>query len=167
MLAEKIMNLGVGVMGLALLFAGCGPLPPSIPKEPIYRSAIRQLPPKATYHRLRWAHLPDLKPLHVSAPRDEVPSVLPILNLDVKDVTLEEAGRVLAATTRYATYCTSSIAKRKISLNAVGTIDELAAQLGKQAQVHSYVDHDNREIRFLTEEGSTQVSSEEISENEH
>jgi hypothetical protein len=69
--------------------------------------------------------------------------------LSLKNATLEETARVLAATARYSSYTAPSIAKNKISVTNLGTIDELARIIESKARVQVVVDHENREVRFL------------------
>jgi hypothetical protein len=50
---------------------------------------------------------------------------------------------------RYSSYTAPSIAKNKISVKNLGTIDELARIIEGTAKVKVVVDHVNREVRFL------------------
>lgn len=127
--------------------------PVAPPPEPTYRVAMRQLPPKPTYHRLRWVQLPETMPYNADQLGDEVPAISPIISIDLNDSTLEEAARVLAATGRYSSYCAGAIAKQKISIKAVGTLDEIAAEIAKRAHIDTSIDHENHEVRFLAKEG--------------
>jgi hypothetical protein len=72
-----------------------------------------------------------------------------VFQLSLKNTTLEETARVLAATARYSSYTAPSIAKEKISVTNLGTIDELARIIESKARVQVVVDHENREVRFL------------------
>jgi hypothetical protein len=75
--------------------------------------------------------------------------------MNLKNATLEEASRSLAATAQYASYCSSLIAKQKISFNQLGTLDELAEAISRQAGIRVVVDHEGQAIRFLPQEAET------------
>jgi hypothetical protein len=55
----------------------------------------------------------------------------------------------LAATARYSSFTSPSIAADKISVKNIGTIDELARIIESKARVQVVVDHENRDVRFL------------------
>jgi sulfite reductase beta subunit-like hemoprotein len=76
-----------------------------------------------------------------------------VFQLNLKNVSMEEAARVLAATSRYQSYTDPSIAKQKITIENLGTIDELARLIERKAQVQVVVDHAGREVRFLPATG--------------
>jgi hypothetical protein len=76
-----------------------------------------------------------------------------VFHLALKNATLEETARVLAATSRYSSYTAPSIASEKISVDNLGTIDELAQIIGSKAHVQVVVDHQNKEVRFLAARG--------------
>jgi hypothetical protein len=56
---------------------------------------------------------------------------------------------VLAATARYSSYTASSIADENITIESIGTIDELGIEIGILAGIHVVVDHKHKEVRFL------------------
>ena len=70
-------------------------------------------------------------------------------DIDFGDATLEEAARILGQSARYASYCASSIADQRITLSTLGTLDELAHALAREAKVQVVVDHHNHEVRFI------------------
>jgi hypothetical protein len=72
-----------------------------------------------------------------------------VFHLSLKNATLEETARVLAATARYSSYAAPSIASERISVDNLGTIDELAAIIESKAHVQVFIDHQNKEVRFL------------------
>jgi len=77
------------------------------------------------------------------------PAIRPVFHFAIKDATLEETARVLAALARYSSFTAPSIAKRQFSSENLGTIDELAQIIGRKAQIEVIVDHENKEVRFL------------------
>lgn len=145
--------LAVAVMGALV---GCSAdLPPAVKGEPeVYTIHTRKLPPEPVYNRIRWGNPPDI------APSRELPlaaegHVIPVITMNLKNATLEEASRSLAATAQYASYCSSLIAKQKISFNQLGTLDELAEAISRQAGIRVVVDHEGQAIRFLPQEAET------------
>jgi len=83
------------------------------------------------------------------------PSLRTVFQLSLKDATLEETARVLAATARYSSYTAPSIAEQKTSIRNIGTIDELGRIIENKAQVQVVVDHENKEVRFLAAEAQS------------
>lgn len=139
--------------GLALIIlTACGPAvkewEPSKAKTRVSSVAFRQLPPEPVYNTVRWVHLPEPLPSR-ELPLSDAPQIRPVFHMQLKNVTLEEAAHLLAASVRYGSYCASSIAKKRVSINALGTTDELAAQIASQARVDIYVDHVNQQVRVL------------------
>ena len=142
-----------GVFLIALSFSGCSALTshqdPEVEKPiEVYQVANRQLPPKQVYNRLRWVHLPQPLPEKVGAVPTES-YILPIVQLELEDATLQEAVDALAATTSYQSYCENRIANKKITIKALGTIDELVEKISKEAGILAEVDHDTQSIRFM------------------
>jgi hypothetical protein len=75
--------------------------------------------------------------------------ISPVLHYKVQDVTLKEAALVLASTTRYRSYCSSLIADQRLTLDGLGTLDELADEIETLAGIQVVVDHEHKEVRFL------------------
>jgi hypothetical protein len=113
-----------------------------------YGVSVRQLPPQPVYNRLRLVYLPDPSPSSHDYQTSSL-SIKPTFEYEMNDATLEQAARVLADMNRYSSYTSSIIANNKITLATVGTIDEIAGQLAKEADIKIVVDHDNKEVRFL------------------
>lgn len=149
------LRMLVGISWLIVLegIAGCGPTlkewEPDTKSTRIYTVAFRQLPPEPVYNRLRWVHLPEpLPPRELSASAS--PNLEPVFSVQLRNVTLEEAAKALAQAAHYDSFCLSSIAKQRVTLNSLGTLPELAEQLGEKAGVHVTIDPWSRQIRFLT-----------------
>ena len=113
-----------------------------------YGMAYRQLPPQPVYNRLRWVQLPEVLPARNVA-ETSAPSIRPIYHLDMKDATLEEVSRTLAAIPRYSSYCSSRIATRKVTINRLGTFDELVGEISSSANITVQVDDEGKTVRFL------------------
>jgi len=157
---EDLMNLlmHIAVITLGGTLFGCGPSLPqwqSKPERITYSVATRQIPPETPYNRLTWVRAPDNLPQRelpdVTGPDAAAasPLVLPVVEFSVRSITLEEAARVLAATTRYEAYAASSIAGRRITMHRLGTVDELAEEIAKSAGIQVVVNHATRTIHFL------------------
>jgi hypothetical protein len=141
---------------LAIVCGACGapkayePLDGS--KRTVFLSAVRTHGPEPVYSRTRWVLPPETLPAREDTSgraSSEGPTLRPVFHLALKGTTLEETARVLAAMARYSSYTAPSIAKNKISVQNLGTIDELARIIERTAKVKVVVDHVNREVRFL------------------
>ena len=158
-----------------LMLAGCfgginKPEWQPIPKKKIAFPADRQAPAQPIYNRLRFVNLPEPMPGAIAS--NDRPLMLPVVQLSVKDQSLEEVGTLLAQSARYSVYCASSLAHQKLSLEGLGTIDELAEQVAKKASVKIVVDHSSREVRITTKApvqpdfAEVKVTN-EVTDNEH
>lgn len=125
----------------------------------LFLPSMRTVGAEPVYSRTRWGHPPEILPQRErpgSSDSDLAkagPSLRPVFQLSLKNASLEEAARVLAATSRYSSYTDPSIAKQKITIENLGTIDELAALIGRKAQIQVIVDHAGKEVRFLAPTG--------------
>ncbi len=144
------MNLHFSaMMALCSLLGACGPTtqewtPAKKPKA--YLVSYRQTAPQPTYNRLTWVNSPDVLPSK-ELPQRPGERIMPIFHLELKNTPVDEAALVIAGTSRYTSTCSSSDCKHKVSLNTLGTTDELAEELAKKSGMHVIVDHDNGEIR--------------------
>jgi hypothetical protein len=77
------------------------------------------------------------------------PALRPVFHLEIKNASLEETARVLAALSRYSSYTAPSIATKKFSIENLGTIDELGELIARKAAIQVVVDHENKEVKFL------------------
>lgn len=157
---KLLANLSLTAATLVLTLAGCSSRPGITNSERghAYRVSFRQLPPEPVYNRVSFSQLPEVMPSR-DLPNSDAGVISPMVHLDLKNSTLEEASSVLAAVSRYTSYCASSIAKQRISMNTLGTVDELADQISKEANIKVVVDHDARQVRFLT--GTVSAESED------
>lgn len=151
--------------GLAILFGACvisavgcaGPKPYepySMTQRTIFMPSYRTVAPEPVYARTRWVRAPDVLPQRdisgvTDLPLRDSPSLRPVFELSVKDASLEETARILAAMARYSSYTAPSIAANTISVKNLGTIDELGRIIERKAQVQVIIDHENKEVRFL------------------
>ncbi|MCB9030747.1 MAG: hypothetical protein H6619_06815 [Deltaproteobacteria bacterium] len=131
-----------------LSLAGCSSKKAAPEPDPTFSIAKRQVAPDPTYNRLRWANLPDVIP---GEPKisEGTPYLFPVMHFELKNGTLEEAAQMLASTARYASYCSSSLADKKISIDTLGTIHDVAQSIAQKAQIDVVIDHDTRQVRFV------------------
>jgi hypothetical protein len=147
------------IIGLSLVTAtGCGGPkdyePYSTSQRTIFMPSVRTVGPEPVYARTRWVRPPDNLPRRETASNAdsqvrETPSLRTVFELSLHETSLEETARILAATARYSSYTSPSIASEKISIKNLGTIDELARIIESKAQVQVVIDHENKEVRFL------------------
>jgi hypothetical protein len=167
------------IAAIGLTLSACGPTVKewSPDRQKVgYAQAYRQLPPQPVYNRLRWVYAPEVLPARETSSESSAPTIMPVFHLDLKNATLEEAARTLAATTRFSSYCSSTIADRKISINRLGTVDELAGEIAGAAGITVQIDRQSQTVRFLpklapqpeftTEESSQKVSDSQVLRNE-
>jgi len=149
------------LVGVIALLSGCpaGPKdyePYSTSNRTIFMPSFRSAAPEPAYARTRWAHVPEVLPQR-EMPGDDKreggpdtgPALRPVFQLTLKNASLEETARVLAALARYSSYTSPSIALNTFSIENLGTIDELGQTIGEKAGIQVVVDHDNKEVRFL------------------
>jgi hypothetical protein len=139
------------VITLVSLAAGCSSQsgiwkPDTKPK--VFSIATRQLPPEATYSRLRWVRPEQVLPNAESESDELTPHIFPISHFSVKDSRLDESILVFAALNRYKSQCASSIAGKKITLDIIGNEHEIASAIEQQAGIKVHIDHDRKLIRF-------------------
>lgn len=149
---KQAFKAGALITQLILMFGSLGLVGCSTPqpRTETYKVAFRQSPPQPVYNRLRWVRPPDVKPAR-GLPQAEAPRINPIFHLAIDNGTLEEVSLALAAMARYQSYCSSLVAEKRISIQSLGTLDELADEVATLSGVHVVVDHPSREIRFLAQ----------------
>lgn len=146
MRASKYLHFVTSVLVAGAI--GCGPTSSVEKPRKEFLVTTRQHAPEPVYNRVTMARVPEVLPAR-EVVYDNAPRVLPVIHLELKGVTLETVSQTLAGSARYRSYCAASIANKKFSIDALGTIDELADIISKKANVYVSVDHVNREVRFL------------------
>ncbi|MCB0328497.1 MAG: hypothetical protein KDD70_02505 [Bdellovibrionales bacterium] len=139
-----------------LLLGGCSSKEPIPEKEIVYRVSDRQLPPEDTYNRLRWVHLPETHPvrnLELVKHRNR-PKLLPVVHFTIEDGSICDAATMLAGLGRYSSYCSSLLKEKKISLNTLGTMEEIGLMIEEAHGISVVIDHENREVRFLSQQSA-------------
>jgi hypothetical protein len=139
------------MLAVIIAASGCSTHDMPTSERKLFGISVRRNEPQPVYKRTRLAYLPAPLPVARSL-RTSPPLILPVMHFELADASLEEAAKLLGDTSRYSSYCASTIADKRISLTALGTIDELAQAIAKIAKIETVVDHHNREIRFLAGE---------------
>jgi hypothetical protein len=153
---KVLITIAFAVMTLS----GCSSSKPVPPKKEVSKAfpvANRQLAPEPVYSRTRWVQLPEVLPasganaLKPAKSRQalEKPMMFQVINFELDDGTLKEAAQMLAASSRYQAFCDPSFAEKKISINMLGTIHEIANKISEASGVDILIDHTNREVRFV------------------
>ena len=145
------MKKFLAIIVISLVGSACSPSADVPPAKRIYQIAEQQLPHEATYSRLRWAHLPATQPAPaLQRASDSVrPRLLPIVHLSIENKSLCDAASALASMMRYTSYCSSQLREETTSVEALGTIYELAEKIADNHIVKIVIDEENKEIRFL------------------
>ena len=115
-----------------------------------YYSQVRQLPPEPVYDRLRYVALPQPLPESDVSKVQSESAITPTFSLSVTNSNLEKTGSALAGLVHYRSYVSAPISDQPFSVSAFGTIDQIADQIARDANINVTVDHATREIRFLT-----------------
>ena len=139
----------LSLTALCAVAAGCGPgikeyKPDS--KAHAYIISYRQTPPQRVYNRLRWVNSPDLLPSK-ELPESAAQRIEPVYHVQLKSTPVDEAALIIAGTARYTSRCSSSDCKQKVSINSLGTTEELAEELARQSGMRVVVDDTKGEIR--------------------
>lgn len=157
----------ISLLLLGLALAGCWPTGKTWEpgdKKKVFGATHQQLAPEPVYNRLRWVQLPSvMPPENIEASSEKY---FPVVHLELKSARLDEAAKTLASLSRYHSYCAATIADRRISINALGTMDELAARIADQEKIEVVVDNDGKEVRFLARNVQPAFSNNEVSGHE-
>ena len=137
---------------LAISIAGCGAVKEWEPhkERTTYYSQVRQLPPEPVYDRLRYANLPQPLPDPDTAKMQSEGTITPTFSLAITNSNLDRTATALADLVHYRSYVSAQVSDQPFSISAYGTIDEIADQIARDANINVSVDHATREIRFLT-----------------
>lgn len=143
--STKSLVLGIG-LSLVLLLCSCSKKEVFQRQVEEYRPVTRKEAPEPVYGRVTWAHLP--KPVAPKAVQN-APYLLPVVSFDLVDSNLEEAIEALAQTMGYDRHYPKSVAKRKVSIKMVGTLEEVLAEIVKQAKVTARFEHERKLVRVF------------------
>lgn len=104
--------------------------------EPVYSQSMEVRPPEPIPEPPRDSH--------------RAHRLMPVMQVNISNQSIGQAAQILADSYQYGNYCSPIVADRLISLRAIGTLDELAAQFAEIGQIKVTVDHENRELRVLS-----------------
>ena len=161
-MTRSTMALGI-FLTCAMFATGCSDLKPYEPhkERKNFFYPTRQNAPEPVYNRVKLVHLPSPLPGR-SYEREGLTPTPPLLHLELIKASLEEAAQALATANNYSSYCSSFIAKRPITIDVEGTVEEIADKIAVQEHINAIVDHENHEIRFIADT-SVPVPSESAS----
>ena len=138
----------IGMILITLTGCGSSKSKANLEAPKVYKIATRQHAPELVYNPVRWVRPPVITPSRKVA-KTSAPLIVPVVHFTVKNEPLCEAALVLAAPSRYSTYCASHLKSHKISLNMIGTMDEVGDMIAHDAGIKVIVDHNGQEVRFL------------------
>ena len=147
-------NVGsCGVALLTLVVAGCSST--AVNNKTIerktYTVAYRPYAPEPVYNRLRWVYSPDHLPSKdIATPKSDKGSMAPVVHYRVKNAPLPEAIMILADVLRYSGECPDSLASVRVTLNTLGTADELASEISRVSGEQVVIDHRERVVRIAS-----------------
>ncbi len=155
---KRLVRLTLSVTTVATFSALCGcstnVVPLKNPERKTFTVSYRHTAPQPVYSRVRWVYLPDVVPMKDGFALSKSAPIDPVVSLQLKNTSLPEAMMSLANIVRYRAECPSQLESVKVSLNAVGTIEELAQQIAKQAGEEIVVDHVSRVVRIQPSPGA-------------
>jgi hypothetical protein len=98
-----------------------------------------------------WGHLP-----HPIKPKEKsyAPFILPTVSFQMPDATFQEAIEALAQSMGYRWKYPNYLAKKRIALRMDGTVEEVLAEIARQANVGASFDHKNRLVWVAEKEMS-------------
>ena len=114
------------------------------PTYEYYYPAQKQLPAEAVYSRVTWNYLPE--PIKLQS-NQKAPYLQPVISFEMPDSTLAEAIAALAQTLGYGFDYPKALGSRKISLNLVGTPEQILAEINRQAGVQGELDIKRRFVQ--------------------
>lgn len=137
----------------------CSSGPEGVRKKEVRRDwfyPTRKQAPEPIYNRLRDVRPPEPIP---DPPRgiERAPRLFPIIQINLRGAKLSEVARILAQSYRYGHYCSPLLAEKRVSVRAIGTLNELADEVARLGSVRVAVDHENREVRILSGIRSRQI----------
>lgn len=136
------------LLSLAVCGIGCGPskkeyipLPPveqQFAAEPIYHTRFIARPPRPVPHI-----------------KEEIKPEMQFessVSVSARNEFLEKVVKEIASQSGYRPYVSGIIAKRRVSIDASGSLDSVSKQLAESAKASVSVDHLARELRFMAGE---------------
>lgn len=144
----------LGTISLILIFVvGCSSTPPPIAVT-YYQPAYRTSPPDTVYSRVMWS-----QPPHPIQPRSKsnAPIIMPSVTFDMPNATFDEAIEALAQSLGYRWDYPNYLAKKKIRIRMDGSVEQVLAEINKQANTNATLDHENRIVRVVDSSSSPRL----------
>ncbi len=148
MLKKKFLPIYCLFLFSPILFACSPKYSNKTVERKVHIFAVRQLPQPLVYNRVKTVHLASPLPSREKHPVSNK-IITPVFQFEAEDSTLGEVVMILANTAKYSAYCDKQLENIKISLITLGTVEEIANEIEKDAGITVDVDHVNKEIRFL------------------
>ena len=137
------------ILIIAVVLTGCSAKGPVKDEVRLNKIHDKQLPSEKVYGRLKWVYAPSTLPDEPGLAAEEAPKINKIVHFTLKKGKLSEAATALASISNYSSYCSSEIADRPISLDMLGTIDEIAEAISQNAGISVVVDHSTKAVQFF------------------
>lgn len=133
-------------LSLLLLLVACSSNAKPEVRVAYYQPAYRTSPPDTVYSRVMWSHLP-----HPIQPRAKAnaPLIMPSVTFDMPNATFEEAIEALAQAMGYRWDYPKYLAKKRIRIRMDGSVDQVLAEINRQANTNATLDHNNRIVRVV------------------
>lgn len=135
---------------LGLLLACSCAAPNRVPKpgeveisKEYYQMGYRSHPPETVYSRVMWSHLPAPMP-HRS--RNDSPLLDPEISFELPNSNLSESVQALAQAVGFRWSFPQDRASAPVSINQVGTVSEILAEICRQANLRGQIYIDERMI---------------------
>lgn len=158
----------VNALLLTLAFVGCSSSEPKPAKETYlaFEPVNRQFAPETAYGRIRFSHPPNPVTLG-TRPAADRPVLNPVMHLQMKNVSLEAVVQELARSVRYSSYCVSTLAKQRVTIDAIGTFAELIERVREVSGADIVVDETIKSVRVFEARAVTPRLYEGESEHEY
>lgn len=151
---QQMRTLHFAVLAACLVFFGCANAVGPGPTVVKYQSQFRQTAPEPVYNRLMWSYLPEPTP---AAALQQAPYFAPKISFELPNSNLEEAIVALAQTIGYEPLYPPELGGRRVSITTVAHVDEILAEIARQAQVRAVVNHRERYVKVLEQATQPQL----------
>ena len=108
-----------------------------------YNMPSRKYAPEPVYGRMTWSHLPEPQ---VQKSQEDAPMLDPSFSFELPNSNLSEAIEALSQAIGYRWKYSQRLGYRKISINRVGTVSDILAEICSQAHVRAMLDNAERII---------------------
>ncbi|MBP9838300.1 MAG: hypothetical protein KBC84_06260 [Proteobacteria bacterium] len=143
---KTLLILAAGVS----TFTACSSSSPKYDKElytvEYYKPSFRQAPPEPVYSRVMWSQTSQpIKP----KVKENAPLLMPEVDIELPKSNLEEAIQAIAQTIGYTWSYPKEIGSKPVRLKMVATVDEVLAEIDRQTNVTTVLDHESRVLKVV------------------